>query len=195
MRSRRRRKRRGSLAVVAPTPPSPPSLTTEIEQSVEARDKLEAAVPRSTQQRERAKLAFLGSLAAELQATEIVPSQVSQRLATWKAEDARAAELLNALQQLVDLFKQRVEEFKKTSPAESASALQNIITRLTNERGKPGADQNAINARIKTLSEELKPLQTALPPSPPRDPKDKEREGPPQRKSKAAKSQRPPSRK
>ena len=183
MRSRNRRRRRGS-SPAAPTPP-PLSLTAEIEQSIEARDKLEAAIPRFNQQREQAKLAFLRSLATSLQATEVSPNLVQERLAALNAEETRAAEQYAALQQFLALFKTRVEAFKTASRSEAASALQNIISRLTAERGKPGADQNAINARIKLLEDELKPLQTTLPPSSPRDPKDKEREGPPQRKAEA----------
>lgn len=196
MKSRNRvRRRRGGVSVAGtPTqPPPPPSLTTEIEQSVETRDKLEAAIAQLNRQSQQLKLAFLRSLAAELQVAEIVPSAVSQRLATWKAEEARTAEQLDALQQLVTLFKDRVETFKTASVYEAASALQNLISRLTGDRGKPGADQNAINARIAKLTEELKPLQTKLPPAPPRDPK--EREGPPERKSKAEEPQRPPGKK
>ncbi|MBL8188415.1 MAG: hypothetical protein JNK38_10430 [Acidobacteria bacterium] len=183
MKSRNRRRRRNS-SPAAPVPTTPPlSLTAEIEQSIEARDKLEAAIPRFNQQREQAKPAFLRSLATSLQTAEISPNVIQERLTTLNAEQARAAEQYDALQQFQALFKVRVEAFKAASPLESASALQNIITRLSAERGNPGADQNAINARIKLLEDELKALQTKLPPAPPRDPKDKEREGPPQRKA------------
>ncbi len=122
-------------------------------------------------------------MATSLQTTEVSPNLLQERLAALKTEEARAAEQYDALQQFLALFKTRVETFKTASRSEAASALQNIITRLTAERGKPGADQNAINARIKLLDDELKPLQTTLSPSPSRDPKDKEREGPPQRKA------------
>lgn len=180
-RNRARRKRPGGSGGAAPIQPPPLNLTMEIEQSVEARDKLEAGLAGLEEQREQSRLAFLVSLAASLQATEIAPNLLRERLAAWKAEETRAAENLDALRQFLTLFMERVEGFKKTSVPEVAVAIQKIITRLIAERGKPGADQKAINARIAKLSDELKPFQPTLPP-PPREPK--ERQGPPERELK-----------
>lgn len=183
MRFRNRRRRgRAPSAAPAPTPPPPLDLTTEIEQSVEARDKFETTAALFSAQREQEKLAFLRKLAADLRATEITADQIRDRLAKWKAEEARAAEQNEALKLFLPLFADRVAGFKTSSRVETAVAIQRIITRLTEERGKPGADQTAINNRIKKLNAELEELQAKLPPAPPRDPKD--REAPPERKSK-----------
>ncbi len=179
----RRKKQRGSPVSATPAQPPPQiSLATEIEQSVEARDRLEEAIPGFNTQREQAKRVFLRSLASDLRTAEIAPIPVRERLAAWKVEETRAAEQIDALQQTLTLFKENVEGFKKASRAEAAGAIQNIITRLTNERGKPGADQNAINSRIAKLSDELKPLQPTSPQAPPREPAEKE--APLERKSK-----------
>ncbi len=186
MRSRhraRRKKQGGSPAAATPPQSLPPDLTTEIEQSIEARDRLEAAIPGFNVQREQARPAFLRSLAASLQ-TQLAPNDAREKLAAWKAADTRAAEEQDALQQLLALFKERVEGFKtsSTSQAEAASALQRILARLNAELGKAGADQKAINARIGSLSTELASLRTTVSPPPPRESKD--RPPPPQRTAK-----------
>src|SRR6266498_590260 len=83
MKVRRRKTTRRSKRATAPAPPptpSPPDLTTEIEQSVEARDKLEAAAARFKAARGQSKSAFLRSFAGEMSAVVIDADCVLDRL-------------------------------------------------------------------------------------------------------------------
>src|SRR5262249_40644507 len=146
MASRKRniRKRGNPSPTVPPTPP-PLDVTTEIEQSVEARDNLESAIARFIKQREEAEPAFLRSLAASLQTSEVQPESLRERLAAWKAEEARAAEQGEVLRELLGFFIVRFNELKTAWRAEADAALQRIIARLTAERGEAGADLEAIN--------------------------------------------------
>ncbi|NOT61824.1 MAG: hypothetical protein HOP19_16545 [Acidobacteria bacterium] len=169
---------------MTPAPPAPPTPTTPLDpvvtiaQSIEARDQLSLSLPALQAQHEAARQEFLRTLAGDLQKT--VSDAVRERWLAWQSTEARAVEQLEARQQLLNLFTQRVETFKQTSLDETTRALQSVITRLTNERGQVGADQSALNARLAKLTDELKPLQIVLPsPAPPRDPKDKP--GPPTR--------------
>jgi len=173
MTSRKRniRKRSNQSSTVPPTPPQLDK-TTEIEQSVEARDKLESAIACLFKQREESKPAFLRSLAAGLQTSEVQPESLRERLVAWKAEEAQAAEQGEILQELLGLFIVRFNELKTAWRAESVTALQRIIARLTTERGKAGADLEAINRRIERLNADLDEPQNKLPPAPPGDPKE-----------------------
>jgi len=184
MRSRRRKRRQsGAISPINPPTALPLDPATEIEQSIEARDKLEVSLSLFDSKREQARQLFLRSLAVELQTLDISTDRLLARFAVWKSDETRSVEEKDAQQLFLSLLKQRIENFKANSPADAIKALQNIITRLTEERGKPNADQPAINARLGKLGEELKALQIVLPPAPPREPK--EREKPPERKAEA----------
>jgi hypothetical protein len=146
-------------------------LTTEIEQSVEARDKLEAGAERFKAERDQLRSAFLRSFAGELGAVAICADRALERFEAWKAQEARATQAADALNRLSAMFKERVERFKSNAQDESVAALRRIIGRLTVEREKPGADKNAINKRIERLLAEQESLN-APPPAPPQPPKD-----------------------
>jgi hypothetical protein len=167
----KRRKRNGATSSPAPAPPL--DLTVEIEQSVEARDKLEAGAARFAAERDQLKPAFLRSFASELFAVEVDTNRGQEKLAAWQTQEARAAQQSEALNQLLAMFKARVEQFKSKSRDETVAALQRIIERLAVERDRPGADKNAINKRIEELLVEADALRPPLPPAPPREPKDK----------------------
>jgi hypothetical protein len=159
-------------------------LATEIEQSVEARDRLAALAAHATAERHKSEPDFLRLFASEMRVIEIDANRALERLAAWRAQDARAAQKSDALRQLSIMFKERVEQFKLNSKDEAVAALRRIVDRLTVESEKPGADKNAINKRIGRLLAEQESLRatapTALPPpNPPRPPKDKT--APPQR--------------
>ena len=185
MKVRRHKATRGRKGATAPAPPPtppPPDLTTEIEQSVEARDKLEAEASRFKAARGQSKSAFLISFASEMSAVVIDADRVLDRFAAWQAREARATQAADALYQLSAMFKERVEQFKSNSKSEAAAALPRIIERLKAERDKPGGDKNAIDKRIERLLAEQESLGAAPPPAPPRPLKDKPT--PPQRSMK-----------
>jgi hypothetical protein len=185
----RRRKaiRRRRLAAPSSPPILPPhDLTTEIEQSVEARDGLEAIANRATAERDKSKPDFLRLLASEMRVAEINADRAVERLADWRAQEARAAQRSEALRQLSDMFKERVEWFKSNSKGEAVAALGRIIERLTAEREKPGANKNAINKRIESLLAEQASLREPAPPAPPAPPRPpKDIAAPPQRPAKS----------
>jgi hypothetical protein len=171
-RSRRRRRRDSpSIPPSLSSPPLPLDLTTEIEQSVDAREKVEAAIGQFNFQRELAKPAFLLSLAREMQATGVDANRAQDVLAVWQAMETRAAQQREALRQLHALFEERVERFKSRSSGEALAALRRIIERLLAERDKLGADANAINKRIEKLLAEVEVL-CPPDPAPPRESKD-----------------------
>ncbi|MGH9839952.1 MAG: hypothetical protein ACREEM_14305 [Blastocatellia bacterium] len=151
-----------------------------------------AAIGQFNVQRDRAKLAFLLSLAREMQTTGVDANRAHDAFAAWQAMETRAAQQSEALRQLLALFKERVEQFKSRSSGETLAALRRIIERLKAERDKPGADANAINKRIEKLQAEAE-APYALPPAPPREPKDPG--NPPQRSSKGKDKPRPGSEK
>jgi hypothetical protein len=179
-------------------PPPPLDLTTEIEQSVDAREKVEAAVCQFNAQRDGIKPAFLLSLAREIQTTGVDGNRAHEVFAAWQATEARAAQHSEALRQLLAMFKERVEQFKSRSGDEALAALRRIIERLTAERDMPGADANAINKRIEKLLAEVEALR-APHPAPPREPKHpsnpprepKHPSNPPRRSSKGKDKTRP----
>src|SRR5262245_8085515 len=172
MKVRRRKKTHRSKRATAPAPP-PPDLTTEIEQSVEARDKLEAEAARFKAASSQSKSAFLRSFAGEMSAVVIDANCALHRFAAWQAQEARATQAADAIYQLSAMFKERVEWFKSNSKGEAAAALLRIIERLTAERDKPGADKNAIDKRIGRLQSEQESLGAKSPSDTPRPPKDK----------------------
>jgi hypothetical protein len=170
MKFRRRKaiRRRGGATKPAPPPiPPPPDLTTEIEQSVEARDKLKIGVARFAAELNQSKSAFLRSFASEMSSVVIDAKQVLDKFAAWQAQEARATLQVDALNRLWAMFKERVEQFKSKSKGESAVALRRIIERLTAERDKPGADKSAIDKRIERLLAEQESLSATSPPPQP----------------------------
>ncbi|MGH9754770.1 MAG: hypothetical protein ACREA2_18490 [Blastocatellia bacterium] len=176
MRVRRRRTNRRSKRATAPAPPPitpPPDLTAEIEQSVEARDRLEDSVASFAAERDQSKSAFLRSFAGEMSAVVFDANRALDRFAAWQTQEARATQAAGALNQLSAMIKERVEQFKSNSKGESVAALRRIIERLTAERDKPGADKNAINKRIERLLAEQESMGATSPPAPPAPPKDK----------------------
>lgn len=184
MRVRRRKTtRRRPPEPYTPQIPPPPDLTTEIEQSVEARDRLETIADRLTAEREKSEPDFLRSIAGEMRVVEIDDARALDRLTAWRTQDARAAQRIEALRRLWTMFKDRVERFKSISTSETAAALRRIVERLTAEAEKPGADKNAINKRIESLVVEQESLRTLTPPAPPRPPE--EITAPPQRPAKS----------
>jgi hypothetical protein len=190
MRFRRRKAVRRHRGAASPSPPPilpPPDLATEIEQSVEARDRVEALAARAAAERDKSESDFLRLFASEMRVIEIDANRALERLAAWRAQDARAAQKSEALRRLAIMFKERVEQFKVDSHDEAVAALRRIVERLTVESEKPGADKNAINKRIKRMLAEQESLRAtsqaaAPPPVPPRPPKDKTT--PPQRPAK-----------
>jgi len=195
MRSGNRSKRRRLRGAPSPAPPLPPpspapplDLTTEIEQSVDAREKVEAAVGQFNAQRDGIKPAFLLSLAREMQTTGVDGNRAHEVFAAWQATEARAAQQSEALRQLLAMFKERVDQFKSRSGDEALAALRRIIERLTAERDMPGADANAINKRIEKLLAEVEAL-CARPAAPPLE--HKVPSNPPQRSSKGKDKPRP----
>jgi hypothetical protein len=186
MKVRRRkttRRRRRPPEPYTPQIPPPPDLATEIEQSVEARDRLETVADQLTAERETSEPDFLRSIAGEMRIVEIDVARALERLTDWRAQDARAAQRIEALRQLSTMFKDRVERFKSNSKSETMAALRRIVERLKVEGEKPGADKNAINKRIENLVAEQESLRAPTPPSPPRPPKDIT--APPQRPAKS----------
>jgi hypothetical protein len=182
----RRKAIRRHRGAAPPSPPPilpPPDLTTEIEQSIEARDRLDSLAAHATARRDKSEPDFLRLLAGEMRVMEIDANRALERLAAWRAQDARAAQQSDALERLSTMFRERVEKFKSNSNGEVVAAMKRIIGRLTAEREKPGADQNAINKRIESLLAEQESLPATSPPAPPpvslRQPKDKTT--PPQR--------------
>jgi hypothetical protein len=176
MKVRRRkasRKRRDTTTPAPPPIPPPPDLTTEIEQSVEARDKLEGDVARLKAERDQSKSAFLRTFASEMSAVVVNTNRAYERFAVWQAQEARATQAADAVNHLSAMFKERVARFKSNSKDESVSALRRIIERLKAERDKPGADRNAIDKRIERLVAEQEALCAPPPPDTPRPPKDK----------------------
>src|SRR5262245_53814207 len=115
--NRNKRKRLCGAPLPAPSPASPPplDLTTEIEQSVDARDKVEAAFGQFNAQRDRIKPAFLLSLAREIQTTGVDANSAHEAYAAWQATETFAAQQGEALRQLLAMFKERVEQFKSRS--------------------------------------------------------------------------------
>ena len=190
MRSGNRNKRRRLSGAPSPSPSSPPplDLTTEIEQSVDAREKVEAAVGRFNAQRDKIKPAFLRSLAREMQTTGVDANRAHEAFAAWQAAETSAARQGEALGQLLAMFKERVEQFKSRSGDEALAALRRIIERLTAERDMPGADAKAINKRIEKLLAEVEALcaSSVAPPLEPKVPSN-----PPQRSSKGKDRPRP----
>ena len=187
MKFRRRKVTRRHRGATSPSPPPilpPPDLATEIEQAVEARDRLEALAARATAERDKSEPDFLRFFASEMRVVDIDADRALERLAAWRAQDARAAQQSDALRQLSTMFKERVEQFKSNSKGEAEAALRRIVGRLTAEREKPGADKDAINKRIERLLAERESLRpTSQPaPAPPRPPKDIT--APPQRPAK-----------
>jgi hypothetical protein len=156
-------------------------LSAEIEQSVEARDKLEVGVERHAAERDQSKSAFLRSFASEMSAVMVDANRALDRFTAWQAQETRATQAADALIQLSVMINERVEQFKTNSKSECVAALRRIIERLTAERDKPGADKNAIDKRIERLLAEQEALGATSPPAPPRPPKDKTT--PPQRLS------------
>lgn len=180
MKVRRRRTNRRGRGATTPAPPPitpPPDLTTEIEQSVEARDKLEVDVARFAAARDQSKSTFLRSFASEMSVVAVDANRALDRFAAWQAQEARMTQAADALNQLSAMIKERVEQFKSNSKVEAVAALRRIIERLKAERDKPGADKNAIDKRIELLEWESRGLTS--PPTPPAPPKDKPT--PPQR--------------
>jgi hypothetical protein len=175
MKFRRRKATRRHRGAASPSPPPilpPHDLATEIEQSIEARDRLEAVVAQATAERDKSGPDFLRMFASEMRVVEIDAGRALERLAAWQAQDSRAAQRIDALSQLSIMFKERVEQFKSNSKSEAATALRQIIGRLTAELERPGADKNAINKRIERLVAEQEPLRATPPPAPPRPQKD-----------------------
>jgi hypothetical protein len=162
-------------------------LTTEIEQAIDAREKVEAAFGQFSAQRDRIKPAFLLSLAREMQTTGVDANSAHEAFAAWQARETLAAQQGEALRQLLAMFKERVEQFKSRSGDEALAALRRIIERLAAERDMPGADANAINKRIEKLLAEVEALcaPSAAPPEP------KVLSNPPQRSSKGRDKPRP----
>jgi hypothetical protein len=192
MRSGNRNKRKRLCGAPSPAPPPAPTppldLTTEIEHSIVALEKVEAAVGQFNAQRDRIKPAFLLSLALEMQTTGVDANSAHEAFAAWQATETRAAQQGEALRQLLAMFKERVEQFKSRSGDEALAALRRIIERLTAERKMPGADANAINKRIEKLLAEVEALcaPSAAPPLEPKVPSN-----PPQRPSKGKDRPRP----
>src|SRR5215510_9390552 len=175
MKVRRRRSKRATPAA-PPSIPPPPDLTTEIEQSVEARDKLEAEAASFKAERDQSKSAFLRSFASAMSAVAYGALDTLDRFAAWQAQEARATQAADALYQLSAMFKERVEWFKSNSKGESVAALRRIIERLTAERDEPGEDKDAIDKRIERLQAEQESLSAPPSPSPlapPQPPKNK----------------------
>jgi|SRR5215813_6629272 len=174
---RRRTNRRSKRATPAAPPsiPSPPDLTTEIEQSVEARDKVEAEAASYKAERDQSKSAFLRSFASAMSAVAYGALYTLDRFADWQAQESRATQAADAIYQLSAMFKERVEWFKSNSKGESAAALRRIIERLTAERDEPGEDKDAIDKRIERLQAEQESLNapSPSPPAPPQPPKAK----------------------
>jgi hypothetical protein len=168
-------------------------LTTEIEQSVDAREKVEAAFGQFNAQRDKIKPAFLLSLAREMQTTGVDANRAQEAFAAWQAAETSAAQQGEALRQLLAMFKERVEQFKSRSGDEALAALRRIIERLTAERNMPGADANAINKRIEKLLAEVEAMcaPSAAPPLEPKVPSNPPPSNPPQRASKGKDRPRP----
>jgi hypothetical protein len=186
MKIRRRKATRRHRGAAAPSPPPilpPPDLATEIEQSVEARDRLEALAAHATAERDKSEPDFLRLFASEMRVVEIDANRALVRMAAWREQDAHAAQRSDAMRQLSIMFKERVEQFKLNSKGEAVAALRRIVGRLTVEREKPGADKDAINKRIERLLAEQESLRATSPSAPPRPPKDTTT--PPQRPAKS----------
>src|SRR5262247_1963005 len=109
MKVRHRKRTHRSKRATAPAPP-PPDLTTEIEQSVEARDKLEVDAARFKAERDQLKSAFLRSFASEMSAVVMDAYRALEGFAAWQAQEARAPQAADALNQLSSMFQERVAQ-------------------------------------------------------------------------------------
>src|SRR5262245_26461177 len=130
------RRRKGTRRYRAAAPPSPPpippplDLATEIEQSVEARDVLEALAAHAAAEHDKSEPDFLRLFASEMRLIEIDANRALERLAAWRSQDTLAVQRSDALRQLSIMFKERVELFKMNSKGEAEVALRRIVGRL-----------------------------------------------------------------
>src|SRR5688572_2094973 len=109
MKIRRRKSSRRRRFAPSATPtqiPPPHDLATEIEQSVEARDRLESLADRATAERDKSEPDFLRLFASEMRVVELDAGRALERWASWRAQDALAAQRSDALRQLSIMFKE-----------------------------------------------------------------------------------------
>lgn len=162
---RRHRRRRGSAGhgtpvVPPPVPPAPPfDVTTEVEMIIDARDNLEVAISTFDVHHHDEQAALLRSFARDLRVPPIDPNVALTKSDVWNTSEELAQKQLHALNQLLDLLRERAEALKADAPAEALIALRRIIERLTADRNRPGADVHALDARIEKLREEAEALE------------------------------------
>jgi hypothetical protein len=143
--------------------PRPASVESEVFNTIDARQKLQAAIESDAQRRESDEVEFAKGLARDISGEETVNVDgLVQRHAAGKVAAERARQRVEALENILAILNTRFEQLGKDHPDEVNAALSKKITGLEKQlSGNEDAGKD-LEAQIRTLkAEQRKPKAAA----------------------------------
>jgi len=148
-------------ASAATAPAVAAEVRTDVRNTMDAREKLQAALTALGNDRATALTNLLKQVAKDLAAAaKADPDRLFGAYKTWKGKDERIAERIAVITDLHARIEQRVEEFK-AQPAlreQMAEILRARIAALKESKGTHDRESGAVQAQIRKLQEELEAL-------------------------------------
>ena len=135
--------------------PRPASIESEVFNTIDARQKLQAAIELDNQRRESDEVEFAKGLARDISGNETVNVDgLVQRHAAGKVAAERAKQRVEALEGVLTILNKRFEQLGTDHPDEVNAALSKKITGLEKQlSGNEDAGKD-LEAQIKTLKAE-----------------------------------------
>jgi hypothetical protein len=148
------------IALPQPAATSGADITTDIRNTLDARERMHALHATLTALRIAGRDAFLKAFSADLAALTTDPDKAFvdaeyAKFNTWKTADDDLAKRIEALESIARLLRERFAYFEKAYRDEVIALLKSRIATLQAQLDKEETDEAALNRRIDALADEL----------------------------------------
>lgn len=130
----------------------------EIENSLDAREKLKMAIENIHKERQAAESKCARSFAADLRTRTNIADLAVAKVNEWKASDKRIGDRLEALQEMDKKIADQIEGYKDKDKANLVAVLKQRIDNFKKQRHEQKSGTEALNKHITDLEDELRKL-------------------------------------
>ena len=136
------------------------AIQTDVKNTLDARDRLQALLDALAQQRGDAVNGFLRTFAADLAAVKGDPDKAFvdgqfAKFTAWKTAGDELAKRIDAFSAISASLEKRIGELEHAYRDEVIDLLTRQIAALNEQRERQESDEEALNQRIKALESEL----------------------------------------
>ena len=144
----------------------PIAIEQEIENCLDAREKLQIAIEDLNEERKQAEATCATAFAAALRTAQAKTVDLAvAKVNEWKVKDNRFGDQLTALEEMCRKITALIEDFKQKSKDNVVAVLNSRIYKLKEQRTEQNSETDALNKHIVELETELYQLAGSTKPT------------------------------